>query len=250
MLLTQELVSFGLTDKEAEIYLATLQLGYATIQEVAQKACLNRTTVYPHIKNLIQRGLINAVERNGKVFYVAERPEKLQYIHEQKEKEMLRKREMLNQLMPQLESLYNIAQDKPTVKYFDYNDDNGLKNLRQEVKQSMKKQVFNIFNYERYHEYINKKHIEELLEGIDDYKAIYIAQNKAVDIRLDSFMQNDKLKLRYLPVDKFGFLCELLVSGDKVFISRDKDSLLIKDNLFSQTLTLLFSALWGIAEDF
>ena len=244
MLLTQELVSFGLTDKEAEIYLANLQLGYATIQEVADKSNLNRTTVYPHIKNLIQRGLINAVEKNGRLFYVAERPEKLRYIHEINEKEML------NQLMPQLESLYNIAQDKPTVKYFDYNDEVGLRNLRHEVKLNLKKQAFNIFNYERYHEYINKQHIEEMLSGLDDYRAIYIASRKAVDIRLDSFMKNDKLKLKYLPVDKFGFLCEVLVSGDQVFISREKNSLLIKDNLFSQTLTLLFSALWGIAEDF
>ena len=70
MALAQELLAIGLSDKEADVYLAALQLGYSSVQEISQKANINRTTAYTHIKNLISRGLLNATEKNGKIFYL------------------------------------------------------------------------------------------------------------------------------------------------------------------------------------
>jgi len=58
-----------------------------------------------------------------------------------------------------------------------------------------------------------------------------------------------KFHLKHLSSDKFGFLCEVLIAGPKVYIAREKDSLIISDSLLSQTMGLLFQALWGIAEE-
>ena len=123
----------GLNDKEAEIYLAALHLGYCSVSEIADRANINRTSAYTHIKNLIAKGLLSTCEKMGKVFLVAARPEKLQHLYEIQEREIQRKRNLLNDLLPQLESIYSIAKDKPSVKFFEHRDDASLKNLRQEI---------------------------------------------------------------------------------------------------------------------
>jgi len=248
-MLTQELTRFGLNDKEADVYISTLQLGYASAQEIAAKSGINRTTAYTHIKNLISRGLINAVERMGKIYYVAENPNKLQQLHEQQEKEVLRKKELLDQLMPELESIYNIAKDKPAVKFFNFANQEDLNEMRSEIQYLRAQNIYNLFNYEEQKDYINKQHLNNLLESVERFKAIYIAKNKILDRKLHHFKEHEKFFIKYLPVDRFGLLCEILIADHSVLISREKDALLIKDQLFSQTLVLLFRALWDLAED-
>jgi len=247
-MLQQELTMLGLNDKEAEIYLAALHLGYCTVSEIADKANINRTSAYTHIKNLIAKGLIATSEKMGKVFFVAARPEKLQHIYEVQEKEIQRKRDLLNELLPQLESIYSLAKDKPSVKYFEHHDSESLRSLRQEILSHRREIAYNIFNYEKYQDFISKSHINSLLDNCDSYRALYISKNKIVDLRLRDFLQNEKFSLRHLPADKFDFLCEILILGQRVYISKQDNSLLIQDPLFSQTLTLLFQALWGIGQ--
>ena len=248
MALTQELLAIGLENKEAEVYLSALQLGFASVQELAVKAGINRTTAYTHIKNLIGRGLMSAAEKNGKIFYVAERPEKLKFIYEQKENEIRRRREMLEKIMPELESIYNLAKDKPSVRFYKYDNPEDLATIRREIEELRADEVYNIFNYEEFHDYINKAHIRNLIDATGKFRALYIGRNKVIDLRVRPFMDEEKFKLRFLPEAKFGFLCEVLVARDMVYIAGNNDWLVIKDKLFAHTLGLLFHALWGIAE--
>ena len=247
MQLLQELLNVGLTDKEAEVYTSALQLGYCSVQEISFKSGLNRTTTYTHIKNLINRGLLNAVERYGKVCYVAERPEKLKFIYEQKEKEIQRRRETLEQIMPELESIYCLAKDKPSVRYHTYENKEELARVRQEIQNCRTDEMCNIFNYNIIKDYISPMHIKNLLENVNRFKVLYISKNNILDTKLHRFLNNEKFKLKFLPESKFGFLCEILIMDDKVYIAGKGDWLIIKDKLFSQTLGLVFQALWGIA---
>ena len=247
MALAQELLTFGLSNKEADVYVAALQLGFSTVQELAQKASINRTTAYTQIKNLIARGLIKVVEKYGKLYYVAESPEYLRRIQEQQEQEVARRKTVLENILPELESIYNLAVEKPTVKYYDYNEE-SLNRIRTEIETTRVAEMCNIFNYDRYAEFINKKHVEGILNIVNKFKVIYISKTKALDARVCRLQNNEKFCLKYLPSDKFGFLCEVLIAGPKVYIAREKDSLIISDTLLAQTMGLLFQALWGIAE--
>jgi len=247
MPLAQELLTFGLTNKEADVYVSALQLGFSTVQELAQKAMINRTTAYTQIKNLIARGLIKVVEKQGRLYYVAESPDYLRRIQEQQEQEVVRRKEVLENILPELESIYNLAVEKPTVKYYDYNPE-SLTRIRLEIEATKVPEMCNIFNYDRYAEFINKKHVEGILNVVNRFRVIYISKTKALDARVCRLQSNEKFVLRHLSSEKFGFLCEVLIAGPKVYIAREKDSLIISDSLLSQTMGLLFQALWGIAE--
>ncbi len=248
-MLTQELLSIGLSNKEAEVYLSALQLGYSSVQEIAAKSSINRTTAYTHIKNLIGRGLLSAVEKNGKVYYVAERPDKLQYIYEQQEKEVKRRREMLQKIMPQLESIYNLAQDRPSVRYYNYTDKNDLELIRREIEELRADEIYNIFNQDLFADYINRLHVQNILDSVKKFKVLYISKNKIIDRRVQPLVQDEKFRLKFLPEAKFNFLSEVLIANQNVYIAGNGAWMIISDKLFSQTLTLLFHALWGIAED-
>jgi len=246
MTLALELLNIGLSSKEAEVYVAALQLGYASVQDIADKSGINRTSAYTYIKNLIARGLMNAVERFDRVYYIAEKPEKLKYIYEQQEREIKRKREILDCLMPELDSIYNLAKQRPTVRY--YRNADELAAIRNEISMLRADEMLNIFNYQKFKNYIDKNYIETLLASTGRFKAIYIAEDREIDNKIKSFLKNPNFSLRYLPVEKFGFLCEILIAGDNVYISREDDCLIIRDPLFAQTLGLLFRTLWEIAE--
>lgn len=241
------LLNLGLTKKEAEIYLATLQLGAASVQQIAEKSEVNRTTAYTHIKNLISRGLINTQSRLGKQLFIAEKPEKLKEYCQQQEQELVRRRSTIDNIMPELESLYNLATTRPSVRLYSLEE---LRQLRRYVLDLRSNELLNIFNYELFKEYIDKRYIKELLESTLNFKGLYIAENKVLDRRLHGLWQNDRFQIKYLPYSKFNFLCEILVGDHEVFINREQDSLIIKDPIFSKTFKIVFNTLWEIAEEF
>jgi len=61
----QILAQNGLNEKEAKIYLATLEAGEATIGGIAQKTRLKRSTVYSVIDELLRRGFLSVQKRGG-----------------------------------------------------------------------------------------------------------------------------------------------------------------------------------------
>lgn len=248
MSLAQELLIFGLNNKEADVYVAALELGYASVQEIAEKARINRTTTYTHIKNLISRGLISVEEKFGKLFYVAERPEKFKTIFKQQEQAVNRQRAALESLLPELDSIYSSATDKPSVKYYEFTAEN-TKKIRKEIQNIRTEEMLNIFNYDKYKQYTNKQHVQILLNNVSKFKALYVSSIKEIDKITRELMLNDNFFLKYLPASKFDFPCEILITGKKVYIARDNDCLIISDKLVAQTLTLLFQSLWSVADE-
>ncbi len=58
-----ELRKLGLSEKEARVYLASLELGNTSVQSIAKKVNLSRPTAYRTIESLQEKGLI---EKPGK----------------------------------------------------------------------------------------------------------------------------------------------------------------------------------------
>ena len=78
MKLATKLENLGLNQKEARVYLAALELGETTIQEVARRADLKRASLYPIVNNLISQKLIYQIVRGKKNKLVAADPKELE----------------------------------------------------------------------------------------------------------------------------------------------------------------------------
>ncbi|MFA5935829.1 MAG: helix-turn-helix domain-containing protein [Patescibacteria group bacterium] len=115
----QKLIEFGFSDKEASVYLAMIELGPSSVQDVAKKAGVNRATTYVMIESLKRRGLMSSVEQGKKILFAAESPEHLLAITRAELDRVDERRRGLEALMPQFMALFNAVEDKPRVRFFE-----------------------------------------------------------------------------------------------------------------------------------
>lgn len=128
--LTIPLKEFDLTQSEAKIYLAGLEIGPATILQLARKSEVKRTTIYSRIEELIRRGFFSITYKGAKKLYLAEDPERLiRTVHE--------KERILGDALPELKSIYNLSPTKPKVMF--YEGIEGIKKVMEDPLKVLKK---------------------------------------------------------------------------------------------------------------
>lgn len=74
------LESLGLSDKEARVYLALLELGTASAQTVSTKSYIKKPTTYLALEELRKKGLLTKLPKAKRVLYRANSPYELESI--------------------------------------------------------------------------------------------------------------------------------------------------------------------------
>ncbi len=124
-----ELKHLGLSDKEAYVYLAALELGPAAVQDISHKSKINRATTYVMIESLSARGLISTFVRGKKRFYSPESPDRLLSILRLQQRELEEKQKEFEKTLPLLLALFNSEGAKPQIRYIEGYE--GLKTIHQ-----------------------------------------------------------------------------------------------------------------------
>ena len=105
------LKQIGLTDYEAEVYLALLANGQISAYELAEKAGLYRQVTYDSLKRLVEKGFVSSViEGKTKLFKATDPNLILELINE--------KTESYKQMLPELTKLYNTAKQPLMVETY------------------------------------------------------------------------------------------------------------------------------------
>lgn len=118
-MLEKYLEEIGLSEKESQIYLALLQVDSESIQDLAKRTGINRTTVYPVLETLEKKGLVSEVQKGKKVEYVAAPPERIETFVERQKVVLEERAERLKDIIPQIKSIQRESGEKPIVKYFE-----------------------------------------------------------------------------------------------------------------------------------
>lgn len=116
----KKLIDFGLSDKEAKVYLALLELGSGSVSMIARRARVTRTNTY-HLLNALQSyGLVSSSEsKSSKSIFSAEKPERLLYMVRERMHEAERRYSEAKDLMPQIKSVYHDPEQKLSVRYYE-----------------------------------------------------------------------------------------------------------------------------------
>lgn len=123
-MLVSILRQIGLTENQAKIYLASLELGETTIKEIAQKSGIKRTTIYDFMDELVNSGIIKQTIHGKKKKFIAVDPKELEIL--------LKKREaLLAQILPALNLMNNATSAKPKVWFYEGVD--GLKKVYEDL---------------------------------------------------------------------------------------------------------------------
>jgi len=131
---TARLLEIGLSDKEASVYLAMLELGPASAQEIAKKSGINRSTSYLVIETLQKRGLASMSQNGNRTLFTAESPSRLASILNRERQELEEKKKKLEESIPYFLALYNAIEDKPQVRFFEGPE--GISAVRELMQQS------------------------------------------------------------------------------------------------------------------
>lgn len=101
----EELRSIGLTDGEAKAYLALLKLGISTVGPVVKESGISYSKIYEVLGRLLDKGLISYGTKEKTKYFQAVAPNRLTEFLEKKENEIKRNKEVLKQILPNLEKV-------------------------------------------------------------------------------------------------------------------------------------------------
>ncbi len=131
--LIESLRNLGLSEKEAQVYLALLQLGTATPYRIAKKSGLKRPTAYVIAEELVEKRVITRLLGEEPRQYIAKPVEMVLLAQEAK---LIQTR----QVLPELKSLTKAEPDKVRTLYFE-----GPTGFREALHYRMKDQVGKTF---------------------------------------------------------------------------------------------------------
>jgi len=242
----KQLEALGLSENEVKVYLASLELGSATAQELAGKAAVVRPTAYVAIGGLTKRGLMSSFTKGKKKYFTAEKPAKLLKLVQEEKKKLTDREEKLKRVMPELEALISLSADKPEVKYYEGLE--GLDSMRAVLYESKIKTVDVVGETKTARSVIpedsrllHSAKLEKLKIG-----GRYIVLSNENDFELPPLGKNGWEYKLYKNENVFG--AEIAIFGPYIsFISyQDKPyGFMLKSENIAKTARLMFEAMWN-----
>lgn len=241
----KELLELGLADKEAHVYVASLELGPETVQNIAKKAQINRPTAYVQIESLTKKGLMSQVMKGKKTLYVAESPERLTSYLNRVQQDIDLKKVELGRIMPNLLDVFQSAGERPVIRFFEGVD--AAVALRNEYLQVKNKKIEAFINLDKVFglfpnledDYTQKR----VAKGIHGFNIYTREAGPTADA-------NDPNKLRegkFIPTKQFPFDADITIFDDKVEILTYRSKpvgVIIENQDIANTMRAIFYGLW------
>ncbi|MFA6594351.1 MAG: helix-turn-helix domain-containing protein [Candidatus Buchananbacteria bacterium] len=229
----------GLNKKETAIYLATLELGVSTASQITKKTGLHRTYFYDLVKELIQNGFIKQSKSGSKTYFVAESPDKILMMEEQKIAE-------LKKAIPELNAINNQKEEKPKVYYYE-----GIKGIDEINNETLriKDSELVAFTTPRFvttkEQTVSDDYIKRRKVAGKKVRVIGEMSNEILELKKRD--KNELRETRILPRDIFHSEIEIGVGGDKVYIVNYKDEfgMIIEDKEIARVQKQIFEIVWN-----
>lgn len=246
----KELMNLGLSEKEAAVYLASIQLGPSPVQKISRKAKVNRATTYVIIDSLKEMGLMSSYEEGKKTFFVAEKPKRLIGYFEEKERALKEKIDVIKQIVPELESLYNDFSDRPRVKYFEGVE--GLKSVYNDFSEGQREGdiIYAFLPLDEFRRSVlnkglsvaRKKRVNKKIY----FKAIYTSKGGR-NLEYEEESKRSLIECIFIDYAKYPFEGGVNIYGDKIFMIDYKGKLggiVIENKTLARVFKSLFEIVW------
>lgn len=245
-----ELKNLGLSDNEAKVYLAMLELGPSSVIEIARKAEVNRPTAYVQIESLKKRGLVSTQMKGKKQIYIAESPEHLEGMLDNQLHQIAVQKEMFSGVLPNLLSLYQSAGSRPTVRFFEGKE--GLMQMQNIFFKSGQKEVLGITNFDDvfsvFPNHLKTHPSQRIKKGISS-KLIYSSSKGEIMPSSPELLR----ETRFIPPEKMPFNGDVNILGNMVAITSLKGNIsgvIIEHSDIAESFRGFFNFLWGFASQF
>jgi len=237
------LTALGLTEKEAQLYQAALKSGPATAQILSLESGLKRATVYGCIDSLIAKGLLHIEIRGVRKLFIAEPPEKLSLLLDQK-------KQILRTIMPQLvEDYLHASPSDNSIKM--YHGIPGIKLVYDDLLPTLKPgdEYLVISDQAKWHA-LDPIYFESFIQkrstlGLNT-KLILQSNAHSKSYKKKEAEYSEKIKL--LP-DNIDFNINMVIFPKGILITQTVEpylAILIENHNFSAMNKVLFTIIWEL----
>jgi len=243
--LQKDLLEAGLSENEAGIYLAALELGETTVSRLAKKAGIKRTSTYLVIETLKDKGLLTSIKKESASVFFAEDPRKLHLMLEEK-------RNKIDKIMPQLLAFSNLIDKKPEIRYFE-----GQEGIKDVYRDSLKYPNCEILTWysETFSTHFDEKffleeYIPKRLKRKIPVRALLTDSEFIRD-----WIKNDQQHLRrtkLISKESYKVSIELNIYGDNkigVISYEEQFGIIIESKKIHESLKSIFELVWGLLPD-
>lgn len=236
-----QLREYGLSEKEARVYISCLKLGSSTANKISSMTGLRRSTTYDVLEALKQKGLIASFSRDKKHYFQAVEPTEFLTFAEAKV-------EKLKKILPELERIKGFAVEKPHVELFE-----GFKGVTSLLESLYReKEVLLYGSLSRAHSLL--KHLPYIMAKKRAQRGIpcrtICEHTKYATFRLQDPEIRKYTHIRYLASMK-NMTTSNFVAGNQVGIivlEHEPVGIHIINKEIAKTQRYVFEALWKVAE--
>lgn len=235
------LKQLGFNEKEAEVYLSLLELGEATIKNIADNSVIPRTSLYTPIKTLTNKGVVEFYKRKGRNYYVAIAPEKLLRLEQNKIK-------LLEDNIVYLNTKRATNLPKPKIKFYEGKE--GIKILLDEILDE--KRPFSAITCIEYMNEVARDYFDDFIQKrIEQRLVVNLLTNKSeASQKLKNTDASEFRETRFVP-QKYTFNTANYIFGNKIAILSLKQKpivgILVEDENVAQTHKMYFDLIWKMA---
>jgi HTH-type transcriptional regulator, sugar sensing transcriptional regulator len=239
-----ELLKIGLSNEEAKIYLACLEINGGPVSVIARKAGVHRVSCYHTLENLLGKRLLSQYNKNGVKCFAPEPPEQIVRIAEERVN-------MAKGLLPELKSLASALGFKPKIRFYEGAD--GVEKVFTESL-SAKGEILGYTNLKNVTAFFPKFFGEYMRTKLKKkIKTRYLSPTTVDSVHaIDAFMpeEYDRNLIEILLVNKDQFLFEnevLIFNNSVGIVSLERDELLgliVESPTFARTMKAVFDLAW------
>lgn len=234
-----ELKRIGLRDSEIEVYLYLLSQGLSTPSEISLGTRIARPNCYHILRNLMEKELISESKDRKRKAYLANDPEAFLRLLD-------KKRDIVEELLPDLRIMHMKQAHKPRVTFYD--GEEGLRTLY--LKSLEGEEIFAIGS------------IKKLSESLPDFFGEYLKELKRKEIVFHDLLSNasrekeaalakDALRgfysAKFFPSEYGDLPTDILIWDANIALITLQGpmfGMVMENELLAHTFKTLFRALW------
>lgn len=242
MSIDQVLVQIGLQETEAKFYLAALELGQASVRDIAAKAGISRTNAYDVFSRLLEQGLVTQVgaAANKIILIAAEPPDQITELLDAR-------RRKLDALLPELRSMHNGAAGKPRVRY--YQGSEGIKLVLDDTLSARDRSLLGILSMRDLYEVPGRAWMDDFVRRrIEAGVFLRVIRSPVKDVpNIWPQSAADLREVRFASLD-FVFTMTSYIYDNKVAIissGRENFAMTIESAEFAMMQKNLFEVFWA-----
>lgn len=237
------LTQLGLSETESRVYLAMIELGPDSVQNIAKKASISRTAAYDVIGALQDKGIASTFQKGKKTLFSAEDPGKLKAYFEGRVHTMKNQLDELKSMVPQLRVMQ--AEDRPVVRFYTGNE--GIRAAFRDVEDVRATELLELTNTNIVYDQIDIKLIRELRSRP------FFNKLPLKSLLAGAVLRSPKpnTTFRALPQRVGDFSGNIWIYKNRVSfvdIVGEHEVIIIESQVFADSMRAMFNAAWATSE--